>query len=66
MRGLPDEQALSSSKTASCSAGVDAGAPGGLDAGQNLPFLAESPGGWHQTEVGQLHGGWRYNPDYQR
>ena len=47
MRGLPDEQALPSSKTASGIAGVDAGAQGGLDAGQNLPFLADSPGGWH-------------------
>ena len=62
MRGFPDEQALPSSKAASRVAGVDTGAPGALDACQNLPFLAESPGGRHQTEVGQLHGGWRYNP----
>ena len=64
--GLPDEQALPSSKTALRVASVDARAPGALQARQRVPFLAEPRCGWHQAQVGELHRGWRYNPGNQR
>ena len=66
MSSLPDEEALPFSKTASRAAGADTGAPGALDALQHLPFFLDPHSGWHQAQVGEFHGGWRYNPGNQR
>ncbi len=55
MSGFPDEKVLPRRPVT-----------GAVDVRENLPFLVNSTVGWHQPEIGQLHGGWRYNPDTRR